>query len=203
MPRHWYVVRTKPQCEYLAARALQQDGIELFFPCVQTPRLQAYHADVPLFPGYLFLRYNVEQQEWPSVSRLPGILGWVRFNGVVPSVPDEVITDLAHRVDVINSGGGLWTRFRPGEKVRVVSGAMESLAEVIEEPQSPQSRVRVLLEFMGRLVTAQVPWRSLQPVQQGLTVGENHRGLRRTRGRGRWVQGFGPRAVAGQPASSP
>ena len=196
MTKRWYVIRAKPQCEYLAADALGRDGFELFFPRVQTPRPRAGRADMPLFPGYLFLRYDQERQDWPSVRRLPGILGWVRFNGVVPPVPDEVIAELAHRVEAINGGGGLWARFQPGDKVRVVSGNMESLAEVLEEPRSPQDRVRVLLDFMGRLVPAEVPWLNLQPISQTLITNPHRGGRRRTRGKGRWIRGSGPRAVA-------
>ena len=39
----------------------------------------------------------------------------------MPSVPDDVIEVLTERVDAINSRGGLWPAFLPGQKVRVVS----------------------------------------------------------------------------------
>ena len=97
----------------------------------------------------------------------------------------------------MNRADGLWTQFRPGEKVLVVSGKMESLAEVLEEPKSPEARVRVLLDFMGRRVSALVPWHNLRQVQGDAADGPIGRRRRRTRGGGRWVRGFGPRAVAG------
>lgn len=194
MSRHWYVLRTRPHSERVAAAALERDGMELFLPCVRRPHRDAGEVSAPLFPGYIFLRHDLEGERLPSLDRFPGVLGWVEFCGVVPTVPDEVIADLAHRVEAINRGGGLWTRFQAGQRVRVVSEHLEVLARVLEEPRSPQARVRVLLEFMGRLVSAQVPWASLQPVQSG--AGLPARAPRRTRGRGRWTRGFGPRAVA-------
>ena len=197
MAKSWYLIRTKPQSERLAASALSRDGFELFFPRVRVPRPRGGQADGPLFPGYIFLRYDVLAQNWPSVRRLPGILGWVRFDGVVPPVPDHIITDLARRVDAINGEGGLWTRYRPGDKVAVVSGKMEGLAEVVEEATSPEARVRVLLNFMGRLVPTQVPWHSLQPAGEGHLGTGARRGVRSTRGKGRWIKGFGPRATVG------
>jgi transcriptional antiterminator RfaH len=190
MTQRWYVIRTKPQSEYIAAAALEGDGHELFFPRVQTPQPRAGREDSPLFPGYLFLRYDLERQDRSAISDLPGVTGWVRFNGVTPPMPDEVIADLALRVEAINRRGGLWKQFRPGDTVRVVSGKLESLAQVLEGPKSPQSRARVLLDFMGRLVEAQVPWSSLQPTSESQV--DNSRRPRRTRGKGRWIQGFGP-----------
>ena len=122
MSLRWYVIRTKPQSERLAASALERDGLELFFPVVRTPLPHAAPTMVPLFPGYLFVHYDMEEGDAQMARRLPGIVGWIRFNGVAPPVPDDVVANLADRVESINCGGGLWTEFRPGEKVRVVTG---------------------------------------------------------------------------------
>ena len=129
----------------------------------------------------------------PSLQSAPHVSGWVKFEGVSPAVPDEVVNDLANRVEGINNSGGLWRRFEAGEKVRIVAGKLEGLGEVIESTSSPQSRVRVLMDFMGRLISAQVPWEKLQPVES--YPEEQIRPPRRTRGRGRWIQGIGPRAA--------
>ncbi len=192
----WYVIRAKPQSEHLAASALERNGFELFLPCVRTPGTKQRQYRAPLFPGYLFIRNREESPDWSSIRRLPGVMGWVHFNGVVPLVPDDVIVDLGRRVESIEMNGGLWTRFQPGDKVRVVSGNVETLAEVIEEPQSPQARVRVLLEFMGRRVSAQVSAYDLQLTQHDSSDKDHTRGPRRTRGKGRWIRGFGPNATA-------
>jgi transcription antitermination factor NusG len=190
MSQRWYVIKTKPQCEYLAAAALEREDFRLYFPRVRSPRPQRGHDDLPLFPGYLFIYHDVENEEPPAVGRLPGLLGWVRFNGHAPPVPDDVVAAIQRRVEAINRGGGLWTRFGAGDKVMVSSGKLESLAEVVEDSASPHSKVRVLLELMGRAISAEVPWHTLRPARGGVRRNE-----RRTRGRGRWTRGSGPRAA--------
>jgi transcriptional antiterminator RfaH len=192
----WYVIRTEPQADKQAAWELQQAGFEIFSPRVKVVQPKSQRAEAPLFPGYLFLRWDLEGQGNPSFQNTPHVAGLVSFGGITPPVPDEVINELSHRIDALNSGGGLWHRFRVGEKVRVVSNAMESLAEVAEEAKSPRSRVKILMEFMGRLVPAQVPWESLQPIEDGTNV--KSRAPRRTRGRGRWIRGFETQ-LAGSP----
>jgi transcription antitermination factor NusG len=131
----------------------------------------------------------------PSLARAAHVLGWVTFGGVVPPLPDEFVEDLGRRLEALNRDGGLWKRFRRGEKVRVVSSGLQNLAEVVEEVSSPSARVRVLMEFMGRLVSAHVPWENLRSIEG--EPSENYRVPRRTRGRGRWIRGFGSRAPAG------
>ena len=199
MTSGWYLMRTRAMSEYLAAAALERNGYEFFFPRVETPKPRPGYDDMPLFPGYVFVRCNVNGRGLPSIQHMAGLLGWVQFDGVAPSVPDRVIDDLQDRLAEINSTGGHWTRFQPGQTVRVASGHLQGLAEVLEEPKTPESRIRVLLEFMGRMVPARVPWHDLQPVAGDGWNGNRRRPPRRTRGRGRWIRGFGPRS---QPRAS-
>jgi transcription antitermination factor NusG len=124
------------------------------------------------------------------------VLGWVRFDGVASSIADDIVDELARRVESINDNGGLWIRYKPGQKVRVVSGQFESLAQVAEEPTSSDSKVRVLLEFMGQLVSAEVPWSDLHIAPEDSRGDANHGGRRRTRGRGRWIRNRGSEAIA-------
>ena len=197
----WYLVRTRPLSEYRAATALERNGYESYLPRVQTPRPRIGHDDIPLFPGYLFVRQGRDGAGLPAIQQLAGIIGWVQFGGVVPTVPDEVIGRLDRRLRAIDMGGGFWNRYRPGQQVRVLLGSMESLAEVLEEAKTPQSRVRVLMRFMGQLVQARVPWQDLKPIDDRATVGNFGRAPRRTRGKGRWVNGFGPRTLVDQSTS--
>ena len=193
----WYLARTKPMSEYLALAALERNGYKSYLPRVQTPRPRAGHEDIPLFPGYLFIRQGRNGSGLPAINRMAGIVGWVQFDGEIPEVPGDVIAKLDRRLKAINRHGGHWTRYKPGQKVRVSSGWMEGLAEVLEETKTPQSRVRVLMNFMGQLVQAHVPWQDLRPVDDDAMLVQQERAPRRTRGNGRWIRGFGPRAIAG------
>ena len=194
MGPRWYVVRTKPRAEFLAASELERDGIGVFSPLVKKPQLHAGSILAPLFPGYIFLRWEPETEGWPSIRPGQHVLGLVNFNGETPWLPDEVIAELKHRCDSMNQQGGIWRRYQRGDRVRIVSSAIQSLAQVVEDGNTPQSRVKVLLEFLDRLVPAQIPRENLQPVEEP-SESKSH-APRRTRGRGRWLHGFGPGALA-------
>jgi transcriptional antiterminator RfaH len=196
MDLNWYVIRTKPQSENIAANALRVEGYEHFFPMIQAIQRRSGKEEIPLFPGYLFVRCDVDRGQWPAIGLLPGVLGWVRFDGVASSIADDVVDELARRVETINDNGGLWIRYKPGQKVRVVSGQFESLAQVADEPTSSDSKVRVLLEFMGQLVSAEVPWSDLRIAPEDSQGDANHGRRRRTRGRGRWIRNRGSEAMA-------
>jgi len=190
----WYVVRTKPQAESLAAGELERDGIEVFSPLVQKLHVHARPSLAPLFPGYIFLRCDSESEGWPAFRFGQHLLGFVNFGGEVPWLPNETIDDLKQRCDTLNQHGGIWRRYQPGDRVRIISSSIQSLAQVVEDGKTPESRVKVLLEFLDRLVPAQVPRENLEPVEEA--SGNKIHAPRRTRGRGRWLQGFGSRAIA-------
>jgi len=194
MGSRWYVVRTKPRAEPLAASELERDGIGVFSPMVKKPDVHAGPGLAPLFPGYIFLRWEPETEGWPYIRSAQHVLGLVNFNGEMPWLPDEAIAELKERCDRLNQQGGIWRRYQSGDRVRVVSSSMQSLAQVVEDGKSPNSRVKVLLEFLDRMVPAQVPRENLQPVEESSE--STIHAPRRTRGRGRWLQGFGPGALA-------
>ena len=194
MGQNWYTIRTKPQSEYVAESELERQGFEVFLPCVKSPRPRVGRDDVPLFPGYLFLNCDLKSPDVPSFGVAPHVLGWVNFDGVIPPMPDDAIAALAERLEVINDDGGLWRRFEVGETVEVVAGHLQGFAQVVEAAKSPEARVKILIEFMGRTVPAQVPWESLKSVET--TAERGFQRSRRTRGGRRWISGFGSRAQA-------
>lgn len=189
----WYVVRTQPRAEALAANELARDGFEIFSPVVKTTRVKKPQSFDTLFPGYLFLKCDTEVDGWPSFRPAHRVIGWVRFGGDTPWLPDSVICGLKDRIETIGDEGGLWQRFQAGEKVEVASPSLEGLGEVVRDGRSAQAPVEILLRFMGRIVRAQVPRENLQPVNG--RVEENYKRLRRTRGKGRRIRGYHPPAI--------
>ena len=190
----WYVVRTDPHAENLAENELSRDGFETFLPRIKNARTGLPAKEQPLFPGYLFLRLNPSGEVWPVFRPGHRVIGWLNFGGEVPSLPDSAVAELKQRVEVINHEGGLRPRFEPGQIVQVMSQSIQGLARVIEDARSPKSRVKVLLEFMGRSIAADVGWEYLRPVED--SVGDIRQAPRRTRGRGRWIKGYGGQAGA-------
>lgn len=186
----WYLARTQPRTERMSADELNRDGLDTYCPRILSADPSNTAFDTPLFPGYLFVKLDPDTGGWPTLRPSHKLLGWVRLGGETASMPDELMDELIDQVESANSLGGLWEKFHQGQKVRVVSNNMDTMAEILEEPKTAQSRVKVLLNFMGRLVNAQVPYGNLRTVDERAL--EEAPRPRRTRGRGRWVRGFRP-----------
>lgn len=184
----WYVLHTKANAEYRVARLLAQRRIETFLPTVRAVRPRPGYTTVPLFPSYLFARLDLEVVELSSILWTPGLRTIVTFNYRPAVVPDEVILFIRRRVDEINAVGGMPSHpFKPGDRVRIRSGPLAGLEGIFEGPTGPAERVRILIEFLGRMSTATVPVDFLERVADVVQTSKPKR-RRRTRGKGRRIR---------------
>ena len=189
----WYVVRTKPRSESLAAREIGRDDIEIFSPLITSDQINKGQTPVPLFPGYIFMRVDLESYGWPSFRSGQHVRGLLNFDGDAPWLPDQIIDELKLRCDTLNEDGGIWRRYEPGDWVQVINSTLQGLGQVVEHGKSSNSPVRVLLHLFERLVPVQVSRHNLQPIEN---APKRNLAPRRTRGGGRWIRGFGPKALA-------
>ena len=190
----WRVLRTMTGAERSAASVLIERGFDVYLP--QAPQFTSgkdHAVEAPLFPGYLFARGPFNQTRCEAISSLPGVIGWIRFDGAIPTIPAETVADLMRRVDSLTRSGGIWRKYAPGERVSVSLGTLDGTAEVLESAASPGDKVDVLLRFMGQQVRASVPWSSMSPARSPASnlphpakIDNQHR-RRRTRGRGRRI----------------
>ena len=200
----WHVARTKSRAEHLAKDQLESRGFEYFLPVVSTLSLRRGREHSPLFPGYLFLRHDTESPT--PLHAISNLVGLVTFDGVAPVIPDDTIICLRQRVAEMNRAGGLRPRFRPGEEVWIRWGHCETegLAEVVADAKSPHGRVRVLMDFLGRMVHAEVSQSNIRLAahDDALMNEDRVRFRRRTRGKGRYLHGVGPSSAHNGRAST-
>ncbi len=190
----WYVLYTKPNAEYQVAHHLERRGLTIFFPTVRAIRPRPGYSSVPLFPSYVFMQADMGTLNMSLLRWTPGLRYIVTFGDKPATVPDAVIHFFQKKVDEINSIGGLPSHhFKPGDKLIIRSGPMAGLEAIFEGPMGPAERVRVLVEFLGRITRAQVPVELLElangnELARVLEGPSRKKRRRRTRGRRRAIR---------------
>lgn len=151
--KRWYAVYTQPRLELWARSNLWEHGLEVWLPQY---RRRVRHARqireivAPYFPRYLFVEADPEQGDRRRIDGAKGVVGMVRFGDFTPAVPEAVMAELRAR----EGGDGLirtetTPRFKPGEKVRFLAGALIDQVGVFEAA-TDADRVVVLLNLLGR-----------------------------------------------------
>ena len=159
----WYVISTKARLEQFAQEQLNRRAVETFLPRIIEPgRIGIKPVIAPLFPGYLFVRIDLDLQYF-DVVWTPGVRKFVGF-GALPCPVDDAV------VDFLFARGGQEGILRPlpifkeGDMVRIKHGPFEGLVGIIERPGCGQGRVRVLMELLRRQTRVDVPQQIIERV---------------------------------------
>ena len=91
----WYAAYTCPRHEKYVARQLDERCIDTFVPLYRSLRRwkdRRTQIELPLFPGYVFVHFNLEQRL--RILELPGVVRLVSFNGQPATLPEYEIETL-------------------------------------------------------------------------------------------------------------
>jgi len=150
--RNWYLIYTKPRSEQLAEENLRRQLYITYLPFVKVVRRhRGKYSDrvEPMFPRYLFIQLNHTTDNWSPIRSTMGVSSIVRFGDYPVQVPDALIKILQGNED--ESGTQIIEKkeILPGDKVRILDGAMEGV-EGIYESKTSKERVTVLLNIAGQ-----------------------------------------------------
>jgi transcription antitermination factor NusG len=159
----WYAVRVRPNYEKPVAAALRGKGFQEFLPLIRSKRQWSDRVkimDLPLFPGYLFCRLNLEER-LPLLTT-PGFLYLVGV-GKNPEPVDEA--EIAGIQAVLRSGLTVtpWPNLVVGQKVRLKHGPLRGLEGVLTKIAN-RHRIYVSVTLLKRSISVEVDPEWVQPV---------------------------------------
>jgi len=155
---NWYAVQTQPNRENLAVAHLERQGFDVWLPCCE--RIVKHARQIkrvrrPLFPGYLFINFDLEAARWRTINGTIGVKNIVSF-GRTPSVVDsEFITALkaSESLDGFVDTGN--DNLKPDQDVEILSGPMAGQIGKLLSLDAG-NRVTVLLQMLGHFVHGQI-----------------------------------------------
>lgn len=154
----WYAIHSKPRKEAQVYGYLISKNAEVFYPTIRVKPVNPRAAKVrPYFPGYLFVRADLEETGTSALEWVPGAAGLVSFGGEPAVVPERFIHELQRRLaemKVIQESGS--SRFKPGEQVLIVGGAFRGYDAIFDTKLNGDQRVQVLLSWLGRQMKVEV-----------------------------------------------
>ncbi len=151
----WYVASTCARHEKCVAAELQARAFEHFLPLYGSVRRwkdRRVRLDLPLFPGYVFLRLALRDKL--RVLQIPSVVRLVGFNGRPTPLSDDEMAALRN---------GLTAQFSAqphpylsvGRRVRVVSGPLTGLEGVVVRRKN-RFRFVISLSLIMRSVSVEL-----------------------------------------------
>jgi transcription antitermination factor NusG len=157
----WFVLHTKPRQEKALAACLEAVGTLHYVPFTHVLRFYGRRqatVDLPLFPGYVFLR-GIQEQAWMADRTR-------RVVSIIAVGDHDRLTRELRTIDIALSGGATLDPhpyLRLGIQAEVRSGPLRGLQGVIESRSKP-GRLILQVEMLGRAVSVDLPGALLEPL---------------------------------------
>ena len=146
----WFLAQLKPNCANIANENLKRQGFKTFLPMEEETRQRNGNFVTsmrPLFPGYIFVAFDIARGFWSTVNSTYGITRLVSFGKEPTAVPLDLVSQLMLRCDA--KGKLLPSKLlKPGDQVTLTKGPFANFVAEVEK-SAPDRRVWVLMEIMG------------------------------------------------------
>jgi len=158
MSKEWFILQFKPNSHHQATKNLTQQGFEVFLPLHDTTSRRTsrfINTSKPLFPGYMFIRFNRAESKWHKINNTYGVSRLITFNSTLKSIPTNFVDSLMKRYDL--SGKLLHIKkLKKGDQVTVLKGPFANFIATVEKYEADQ-RIWILMDLMGRKTKIQTP----------------------------------------------
>jgi transcription antitermination factor NusG len=163
LEQRWYAAYTSANHEKRVVLQLMQRSVEHFLPLYDSVRRwkdRKVHLQMPLFPGYVFVR--VALRDRLQVLQVAGVAKLVGFNGMPAALPES-------EMEALRTGlaGGVRAEPHPyltvGRRVRVRTGSLAGLEGMLVRRKN-STRFVISLDLIMRSVAVEVDAADVRPV---------------------------------------
>jgi transcription antitermination factor NusG len=161
----WFVLRVKPNHEKRLFEVMHFMGHESFLPLYrvrQRQRQRWQDIDKPLFPGYVFCRFD--RTSWVRIMNAPGVVDVIRIGKALAPVEDEEIEAL-QVAQKAKADMQPWPYLRIGQTIRVDAGPLAGVRGILSQVKG-QRRLVLSVTLLQRSVLVEIDqdWVTYDPI---------------------------------------
>lgn len=171
----WHVAYTEPRAERDTSIDIAAElGFGTFLPLehlTEVHRGRKVKVARPLFSRYLFVQVDPYREDWQEILGVHGVVDVLMASDDIPGyVPTASIEALrkAEAVGIFDRTTRFPNDFAIGETIRIGDGQFSGHNGIITEfmarmrSATARKRAKLLVEFMGRMITLDLPVTSLE-----------------------------------------
>ncbi len=175
-PRKWFIIHTYSGFEQKVAESLRSrsqafgysDKIgQILIPTEEVVELRAGKKVTSkrlLYPGYVLVEMEMNDQLWHEVKNTPRVTGFVGGgNTPVPLSPDEVNSILYRQASSAERPRPKLT-FEKGETVRINDGPFTNFSGKVDEVNPERNTLRVLVTIFGRATPVELDFLQVEKI---------------------------------------
>ncbi|MFH1741000.1 MAG: transcription termination/antitermination protein NusG [bacterium] len=162
MTKNWYVVHTYAGFENkvrenleqtVKAQGIQDQISQVLIPTEEVVEIRDGRRNIStqkIFPGYVIVEMDFNDETWFTVKNTPGVTGFVGSGRApLPLSPEEVET-IMHHMSATDEKPRPKIVFEIGERVKVIEGPFYNFAGYVAEINQERGRLKVMVDILGR-----------------------------------------------------
>ena len=161
----WYCLRSQQKREHIAAAHIRMlDLVTVFCPRIRFQRLTRHGlvwVTEAMFPGYLFAHFDFLEKH-RQVRNAHCVRGIVHFGNRYPTIGEGALAFLRDQTGVAEVKE-LTYGLSQGDQVEFIGGVFAGLEAVVTQVHSSRERVKILFDFLGQQIEAEVERSSVLP----------------------------------------
>ena len=171
----WYVIQAYSGYEQKVKAALQERIVlnnlsekfgEILIPTEQIVELKGgakKTTERKLFPGYILVQMNLEDDSWQLVQSTPRVSGFVGGTRDKPlPISEEDVNNIINRIEVGEDAPAPKIIYEPGEVIRVCDGPFNDFNGVVENVDYERSMVKVAVQILGRATPVELDFMQIE-----------------------------------------
>jgi transcriptional antiterminator NusG len=156
----WYVLHTYSGYENKVKKTIESrvealdmgDKVfEIVVPTqeeIEIKQGQRINVQRKVFPGYVLVRMEMDEDSWYQLRNTPGVTGFVSFNNKPVSLTEQeaqgVLKGMAAEAPKVK------IQFTLGDTIRIIDGPFADFRGEIDEINNEKGKIKVLVSFFGR-----------------------------------------------------
>jgi transcriptional antiterminator NusG len=162
MTQQWYVVHTYSGFENRAKQNLEERiknlGKEKFFSSILVPtetivelvKGKRKTSQRKIFPGYLLVQMELNEETWHIVKDTPKITGFAGDSTKPVPLSEKEVEEILSQMKEGVSKARPKVSFNIGDSIRVIDGPFFNFIGTIEEVKPEKRKLKVLVSIFGR-----------------------------------------------------
>jgi transcription antitermination factor NusG len=162
---HWYAVKTRSRHEKVVAHQLQTQDITSFLPLITQVRRWSDRkktVQVPLFPGYAFVRLIPLAEQYVRILRIHGVSSFVGVRGQATPIPEKQIVDIQLLL-TSNAAYSICPFLKVGQKVRIRGGCLDGVEGLLISRNGDRNLL-ISVEPMQRSLAVNIQGYDVEPI---------------------------------------
>ena len=170
----WYVIHTysgfenkvrESLLERMTALGWEEKISEVLVPSEEIVELKKGKKRVSerkIFPGYILVKMELNDETWHVVRETPKITGFVGGRTHPTPLSDEEVQEIVDQTSSDTGKPKPKVVYEQGDTVRVIDGPFANFSATVEEVKPDKQKVRVLVSIFGRATPVELDFAQVE-----------------------------------------